>query len=88
MIEIGRRRRSQPPPPHIVFEALANPDHDPRRPWLHLLDDEQRPSVLRAFEPHALTRLSLWIGPRDAVIEFALDPSISGSSTATPPARR
>ncbi|HET8583861.1 MAG TPA: hypothetical protein VFL65_11465 [Jatrophihabitans sp.] len=29
MIEIGSRLRSQAPPPHIVFEALTQPDRDP-----------------------------------------------------------
>jgi hypothetical protein len=48
VIEIGSRRRNQPAPPHAVFEALADPDRDPARPWLTLLDDELRPQVVRS----------------------------------------
>lgn len=34
MLEVGRSRRSQPPPPHIVFEALVAPDREASRPNL------------------------------------------------------
>jgi hypothetical protein len=34
VIVIGDRRRNQPPPPHVVFEALTQPHRDLRRPWL------------------------------------------------------
>ncbi|MEU4751598.1 hypothetical protein AB0F93_11535 [Micromonospora tulbaghiae] len=40
MIEAGSRMRGQAPPPAVVFEALTEPDRDPARPWLRLLDDE------------------------------------------------
>jgi hypothetical protein len=39
VIEVGGRKRNQPAPPHVVFEALTQPDRDPQRPWLMLLDD-------------------------------------------------
>lgn len=42
MPEIARRRRTQPPPPRIVHQALTDPDRDPTRPWLILREDEQR----------------------------------------------
>ena len=70
MLEIGRRRRTQAPPPHIVFEALSQPDRDPSRPWLRLLDDEQRPGILRANPPTTLVWSSLWVKRPDAVVEF------------------
>lgn len=72
MIEIGRRARSQPPPPHVVFEALAEPNRDPNRPWLTLLDDEQWPTIVTGEAPHAVTWSSLWLKRPDAVIDFAL----------------
>ena len=50
-MEIGSRRRSQPAPPHVVFEAPQESDRVPFRPWLTLLDDEQRKlsQVVRDF---------------------------------------
>jgi hypothetical protein len=36
MPEAGTRRRSRPAPPHVVAEALAEPDRDPARPSLEL----------------------------------------------------
>ena len=80
MIEIGNRRRSQPAPPHVVFEALTQPDRDPARPWLHLLEDEQRPRVLREQAPMSLAWSSLWLKHPDAVIEFDLPPSRDGGT--------
>jgi len=80
LIEIGRPRRSQPPPPHVVFEALADPDRDPSRPWLELLDDEQRPKLLRAEPPRLLVWSSLWTKRPDAVVQFDLS-SDAGSGT-------
>lgn len=52
MFEAGSRVRSQPPPPDIVFEALTEPDRDPARPWLRLLDDERSPQILSVDRPH------------------------------------
>jgi hypothetical protein len=72
VIEIGRRTRSQAPPPHVVFEALTDPDRDPYRQWLYLRDDEQRPRVLMADPPRALSWSSLWPQRPDALVEFHL----------------
>jgi hypothetical protein len=38
MLEAGSRKRNQPAPPHIMFEALTQFDRDPARPWLELPD--------------------------------------------------
>jgi hypothetical protein len=72
VIEIGRRRRSQPAPPHVVFAALSDVDRDHDRPWLQLLADEQRPRVLHSEKPSALTWSSLWIKRPDATVTFDL----------------
>lgn len=72
MIEICSRRRGQPAPPHILFEALTQPDRDPFRPWLHLLDGEVRPRVLEADAPSLVVWSSLWLDRPDAVIRFDL----------------
>ena len=81
VIEIGRRRRNQPAPPHVLFEALTNPDRDPVRPWLQLLDDEVRPKVLRATEYSSVVWSSLWLERPDAIVQFDLPPD-AGSGTA------
>ncbi|WP_045878667.1 hypothetical protein [Pseudofrankia sp. DC12] len=72
MIEIGSRRRSQPAPPHVIFEALTEPDRDPWRPWLILLADEQPPRVVASSWPRELTWSSLWPKRPDATIHFDL----------------
>jgi len=81
MIEIGSRRRNQPAPPHILFEALTQPDRDPARPWLHLLDDEVRPSILRAEAPALVVWSSLWVRRPDAVVRFDLPPDSGRQGT-------
>ena len=81
MIEGGRRRKSQPAPPHVIFEALTDPDRDPHRPWLILDDDEQRPTVLRAEPPALLIWSSLWPSRPDAQIRFNLPDDSSHSGT-------
>ena len=82
MIEVGSRRRKQPAPPWVVFEALTRPDRDPGRPWLHLLDDEQRPRILQAREPELVVWSSLWHERPDARIRFDLadDPGRQGTA--------
>jgi hypothetical protein len=79
VIEIGSRQRGQPPPPHIVYEALSDPDRDPNRSWLELLDDEQRPRVIRAEPPSLLVWSSLWIKRPDATLRFDLPPGHGGT---------
>jgi hypothetical protein len=64
----------------VVFDALSDPDLDPRRPWLMLMDDEQRPMVLRSQRPSALTWSSLWIKRLDATVTFALPASDDGGT--------
>lgn len=71
MLEAGTRRRNLPAPPHIVFEALTEPDRDPSRPWLDLLPDERRPTI--TGEPPATVQWSgLWPSRPDAVVRFDL----------------
>jgi hypothetical protein len=72
VIEIGSRRRTQPAPPHILFDVLFDPDGNSWRRWLELRRDEVRPTVLRAEKPATLAWSSLWPWRPDAVIEFDL----------------
>jgi len=79
VLEIGSRCRSQPPPPQVVFEALTEPDRDPARPWLHLLEDEIRPVVLETEAPTRVVWSSMWPKRPDARICFDLDGDQNGT---------
>lgn len=81
MHEIGSRRRNQPAPPHIIFEALIQPHRDPQRPWLVLLDDEMQPKVLKTRRPDTVVWSSLWKKRPDAVIRFDLPHDKGGYGT-------
>ena len=81
MIEVGARRRNQPAPPHVVFEALTAPDRVGGRPWLRLLDDEHPPRVLEAQEPHLVVWSSLWVRRPDARVRFELPREDGGPGT-------
>lgn len=81
MHEIGSRQRNQPAPPHILFEALTQPNRDPQRPWLMLLDDEVAPKVLKTTYPDTVVWSSLWKKRPDAVIRFDLPRDESGHGT-------
>ena len=81
MIEVGARRRNQPAPPHVVFEALTSSDPAGGRPWLHLLDDEHPPRVLEAEEPHLVVWSSLWARRPDARVRFDLPREDGGHGT-------
>ncbi len=72
MIEAGTRRRNQPAPPPVVFEALTQPDRDAGRPWLLLLADEIRPRVIQVDKPGLVVWSSLWAERPDATIRFDL----------------
>lgn len=72
MIDAGSRMRGQAPSPAVVFEALSEPDRDPARPWLRLLDDEHRPRILRRERPNLVVWSSLWPKRPDARVRFDL----------------
>lgn len=72
MLEAGRRQRNQPAPPAVIFEALTEPNRDPTRLWLTLLDDEQRPRILEVVKPELVVWSSLWTKRPDARIRFDL----------------
>lgn len=80
MHEIGSRKRNQPAPPNIIVEALTQPNRDPTRQWLLLLDDEVPPKVLEV-QPDAVVWTSLWNKRPDAVIRFDLPRDEGGYGT-------
>jgi len=68
VIEIGSKARKLPAPPTIVWASLTDPHHAGARPWLHLLDDEVEPIVLRCEKPNQVVWSSLWPSrPNDQV---------------------
>jgi hypothetical protein len=72
MFELGRRTRTLPAPPHIVWGSLIDP-HQPRaRPWLNLLDDEIEPRVLEAVRPKLVVWSSIWPATPDQIIRFEI----------------
>ena len=79
MIEVGTRKRNQPAPPSVVFEALTQPDRGGGRPWLYLLDDEVRPEIIESAEPELVVWSSIWLERTDATIRFDLPPGSGGT---------
>lgn len=80
MLVAGSRARSQPSPPHVVAGSLQHPDLDPARPWLRLLDDEQRPRIVEARPPGLVVWSSLWPSRPDALVRFDIAPDGRGGS--------
>ena len=81
VMEVGARRRNQPAPPRVLFEALTDPGRDPGRPWLLLLDDERAPSIVEAERPGLVVWTSLWARRPEALIRFELPSDRSGAGT-------
>lgn len=80
VIDVASRKRNQPPPPRVVFDALIEHDRDPARPWLDLRDDEHRPRVVRAHGASTVVWSSLWTKRPDAIVQFELSPSVDGGT--------
>jgi hypothetical protein len=81
MLEAGRRKRNQPAPPGVIFEALTEPNRDLGRQWLKLLDDEVQPEILESVRPSLVVWSSPWVKRPDARICFDLPPDASGYGT-------
>jgi hypothetical protein len=56
----------------VIFDDLTTPNRQPRRPWLHLLDDEVAPTVIEADRPSRVVWSSIWVKRPDALIAFDL----------------
>jgi hypothetical protein len=80
-MDVLTRRRNQPAPPHIIFEALTDPAQDPVRPWLFLEVGEQVPVVLTSDPPGSLVWSSLWPERPDIRIRFELPFDAAGQGT-------
>ena len=77
---IASKRRSQPAPPWVIFDDLVDPDRQPRRPWLHLEDDEIAPVVLESERSSHVVWSSLWLKRPDARIAFDLTARTDGGT--------
>ena len=80
MTPYGRRTRTLPAPPHVVWQDLVAPATTGPRVWLDLRHDEVRPQVLESEAPHRVVWSSLWPSrPDDRVV---LEVASSSSGTA------
>jgi uncharacterized protein YndB with AHSA1/START domain len=75
---LGSRERTQPAPPHIVWDSLTRPRQPSARPWLDLLDDEVEPRVLESERPHRVVWSSLWPDRPEDRITFDIRPDGDG----------
>ena len=79
MKAVATRRRTQTPPPHVVFDDLANSGRPTHRPWLHLLADEVAPQVLLSEHASVVVWSSIWPARPDAQVRFELSSAGSGT---------
>lgn len=72
MAVIRSRRSKLPAPPRAVFEDLCDPQRQPVRPWLHLLEGEAAPQIVDRDIPDRVVWSSLWRSRPDVRIQFDL----------------
>jgi hypothetical protein len=72
MLEAVSRKRNQPAPPSVMFEALTEPNRDPSRPWLLLTEEEVVPGIVEIDKPHLVVWSTLWTKYPEAQIRFDL----------------
>jgi hypothetical protein len=70
---LGTRAKVQPPPSHVLFEALMSPNSDPARQWLQLLNDEVLPEVTESARPTLVLWSSIWVKRPEAQIRFDIE---------------
>jgi hypothetical protein len=74
VVILGTRAKNQPAPARFVHEALVEPNRDPARQWLALLEDETAPVVLESEEPRLVTWSSIWRKRPDARVRYDIKP--------------
>jgi hypothetical protein len=77
MTEYGRRTRSMPPPPHVLWDDLVALKSEGTRAWVRLLYDEVVPTVLHGERPGLVVWSSLWSKRPDDVVVLELSPRSS-----------
>lgn len=78
METLGTRAKSQPAPARILFEAITEPNRDPARQWLVLLDNETLPRILESDQPGLVTWSSIWRDRPQAQVRFDIEDVSSG----------
>jgi hypothetical protein len=79
MLEAVSRKRNQPAPPSVMFEALTEPNRDPSRQWLLLAEEEVIPGIVEIDKPHLVIWSTLWTKYPQAQIRFDLPPGGGGT---------
>ena len=75
---LGTRAKNQPAPARFVHEALSEPNRDPARQWLTLLDDETVPAIVES-EGHSLVIWSsIWLKRPEAQVRFDIEAAGQG----------
>jgi hypothetical protein len=77
MTVVASKRKSMPPPPSVMYEALTQPNRDPARPWMG--KTTQQPRILESDFPSLVVWSSLWAARPDATIRFDLEPGAGGT---------
>src|SRR3954451_5389198 len=68
MREVATTEKTQPPPPHIVWQTFVDPATTGPRVWLRIGPDERRPKVLESRPTDLVLWSSLWGDrPRDQI---------------------
>jgi len=80
LIALAKRRKTQPPPPWIIWELLSDPFRSEDRPWFDRRDGEQPPRILSATKPQAITWSSIWSDHPELIIEFQIEPYGPGAA--------
>ena len=83
MVVVAERQKDQPAPPHVVFEALAQPHRQASRPWLILTANEQEPQILEADSPDHVVWSSIWPDQPTARIRFDILPPGPGQGSGS-----
>lgn len=79
-VELVRRRRSQAPPPWVVFESLVDPLSAKERSWFDVRPGERVPTILEQVRPNLVVWDSIWTDQPDLRVRFEIEPDGTGST--------
>ena len=80
MHEVASTSKTQPPPPHILWDELVAPATSGPRVWLRIGRGERRPKVLDSHSPDLVVWSSLWTDRPKARIRFEISSDGLGGS--------
>jgi hypothetical protein len=79
LVPLVHRRKTQAPPPWVIWEALRDPLRSEDRPWFDARPGERPPVVLAETKPQTVVWSSIWTDRPELTIEFLIEPAGSGS---------